>query len=357
MAVNARYRGSLLIWLVILTWTAPFSTLGNLSPVTVELMAPLSDEDFDGSRLRFEAAVAGTVPAEARVRYLVWGNGQHDALELALRSPDEAFDVSVDWLRCSIVGRIMMIRADVVVPYALSSQEMYGMRSLATAYVEFPLARVFITDAPNVTCDAMPANRATTLAPRELAHEPDAPPFGSRELARALEGVGARMPRSVVGTPSGMADGCTAVLWSRFEYSENAWDAENKVACNAQRAARNVQHATIRRASDAPLLHPHRPRVSQPSGVAVFVVAGWQSRVRVRGAVHVRPQLLRAPRLHIREPRAYAPHAAGLRSCLCACQCVRARARVRQCVLACVPHARARLCVRACSLAQLCLCG
>ena len=69
MAVNARYRGSLLIWLVILTWTAPFSTLGNLSPVTVELMAPLSDEDFDGSRLRFEAAVAGTVPAEARVTW------------------------------------------------------------------------------------------------------------------------------------------------------------------------------------------------------------------------------------------------------------------------------------------------
>ncbi len=124
------------------------------------------------------------------------------------------------------------------------------------------------------------------------------------------------------------------------------WRATRRV----QRATRNTRPSAgtrigaFRRASDAPLLHPHRPRVSQPSGVAVFVVAGWQSRVRVRGAVHVRPELLRAPRLRAREPRAYGPHAAGLRSCLCAC--------LRACK--CAAGARARACVRARSRSCVC---
>jgi hypothetical protein len=237
------HRSTLLPWLGIVswTWTAPSSLCStpDSSPVAaLEFIAPLSDEDFDGSSLRFEVAVTGIIPAEARVRYLVWSNEQHKALELDLRRADEAFDVSVEWLWCSLSGRkLLMIRTDVVVPYAFRSREVYGWRSLATAYVEFPLARVFSSGVTNETkCDEVSsANRATTLAPGELALDLDAPPFGSQELVRALDGLGVRMPPSTISTPSGMADGCTAVLWNRFEYSENAWDAENKVLLCAAR--------------------------------------------------------------------------------------------------------------------------
>ena len=239
------------------------------------------------------------------------------------------------------------------------------MRSLATAYVEFPLARVFITDAPNVTCDAMPANRATTLAPRELAHEPDAPPFGSRELARALEGVGARMPRSVVGTPSGMADGCTAVLWSRFEYSENAWDAENKVACNAQRAARNVQHATIRRDSDRRIQAGVRRAVASSASAAGQPAVGSCCVCRGRLAITCAGSRSRA------RPSAAAtstPTSRTRATCICSpcgrfallpvCVSVRAcvRARASACLRACkcAAGARGRACVRARSRSCVC---
>jgi hypothetical protein len=241
MVAEALFRH--LVWLGIATWatlSVRCAASDGPSPASaLEFIAPLSDEDFDGSRLRFEVAVTGAVPAEVSFRYFVWSDGQLNALELG-RS-DEAFGVRADWLWCSLSGRkTLMIAADVLAPYASRSQEEYGLRRLAAAYVEYPLSRVFASIVPdNVECGELTSsNRATTLSSRQLTLELDAPPFGRQELVNALAFTGRRLPSPTLETPSGMANGCTVMIWKGFEYSESKWDARNKVlACRVAVAA------------------------------------------------------------------------------------------------------------------------